>query len=79
MDGEAGLWTTSGYIGLPPLARVMGVGRQQQQLSFLNCADVCMYVVNKQFELLKFVFQSVYIDLQYDEISLTFTAGSVCL
>ena len=27
MDGEAGWWTTS---GLPPLARVMGVGRQQQ-------------------------------------------------
>ena len=30
MDGEAGWWTTSGIIGLPPLARVMGVGRQQQ-------------------------------------------------
>ena len=29
-DGEAGWWTTSGNIGLPPLARVMGVGRQQQ-------------------------------------------------
>ena len=25
------------------------------------------------------VFDSVYVDLQYDEISLTFTAGSVCL
>ena len=34
--------------------------------------------VTKQFELLKFVFDSVYVDLQYDEISLTFTAGSVC-
>ena len=33
MDGEAGWWTTSGNIGLPPLARVMGVGRQQQQLT----------------------------------------------
>ena len=31
MDGEAGWWTTSRNIGLPPLARVMGVGRQQQQ------------------------------------------------
>ena len=30
MDGEAGWWSTSGNIGLPPLARVMGVGRQQQ-------------------------------------------------
>ena len=29
MDGEAGWWTTSGNIELPPLARVMGVGRQQ--------------------------------------------------
>ena len=31
MDGEAGWWTTCGNIGLPPLARVMGMGRQQQQ------------------------------------------------
>ena len=38
-----------------------------------------MCVVNKQFELLEFIFDSVYVDLQYDEISLTFTAGSVCL
>ena len=30
LDGEAGWWTTSGNIGLPPLARVMGVGRQQE-------------------------------------------------
>ena len=30
IDGEAGWWTTNGNIGLPPLARVMGVGRQQQ-------------------------------------------------
>ena len=38
-----------------------------------------MCVVNKQFELLEFVFHFVYVDLQYDEISLTFTAGSVSL
>ena len=38
-----------------------------------------MCVVNKQFELLEFVFDSVYVDLQYDEISLTSTAGSVSL
>ena len=49
------------------------------QLDFLNCDDICMCVVNKQFELLEFVFYSVYVGLQYDEISLTFTAGSVCL
>ena len=49
------------------------------ELGFLNCDDVCMCVVNKQFELLEFVFDSVYVDMQYNEISLTFTAGSVCL
>ena len=38
-----------------------------------------MCLVNKQFELLEFVSESVYVDLQYDEISLTFTAGPVCL
>ena len=38
-----------------------------------------MWVVNKQFELLEFVFNSVYVDLKYNEISLAFTAGSVCL
>ena len=31
------------------------------------------------FELLGFVFDSIYVDLQCNEISLTFTAGSVCL
>ena len=45
----------------------------RNELGILNC------VVNKQFELLEFVFDSVYVDLQYDEISLTFTAGSVSL
>ena len=49
------------------------------ELGFLNCDDVCMCIVNKQFERLEFVSESVYVDLQYDEISLTFTSGSVCL
>ena len=49
------------------------------ELGFLNSYDSCMCVVNKQFELLEFVFDSVYVDLQYDEISLTFIAGSVSL
>ena len=81
MDGEAGWCTTSGKIGLPPLARVMGMGRQQQahrvqtvlelctfffcfwdELSFLDCDDICMCIVNKHFEVLKFVFNSVYVD-----------------
>ena len=38
-----------------------------------------MCVMTKQFELLEFFFNSVYFDLQYDEISLTFTAGYVSL
>ena len=49
------------------------------ELGFLNCDDICMCVINKQFVLLEFVFDSIYVDLQYDEISLTFTAGSVSL
>ena len=49
------------------------------EVGFLNCDDVCMCVVNKQFELLEFVSESVYVDLQCDEIYLTFTAGPVCL
>ena len=48
-------------------------------LGFLNCDDICMCVVNKQFELLEFVFDPVYVDLQYDESTLTFTAWSVSL
>ena len=50
------------------------------ELGFLNCDDICMCVVNKQFELLELVFYPVYVDLQYDDISITFTVGFVwCL
>ena len=49
------------------------------ELGFLHCGDICMCVMNKQFELLEFVFDSVYVDLQYDEISHNSTAGSVSL
>ena len=49
------------------------------ELGFLYCDDVCMYVLNKQVELFKFVFDCVYVDLQYDEIDVTFTAGSASL
>ena len=38
-----------------------------------------MCVLNKPFELLEFVFDSVYVDRKYDKISLIFTAGSVYL
>ena len=50
------------------------------ELDFLNCDNVCMCVVNKQFELLEFVSESVYVNLQYDKISLTFLLGlCVCV
>ena len=49
----------------------------RDELGCLNCDDACMCVVNKQFELLEFVSKSVCVDLQYDSIFLTFTAGSV--
>ena len=53
----------------------------RSELDFLNSDDICMYEVNKEFEfdLLEFDFDSVYVDLQYDEIYLTFTVGSVSL
>ena len=35
------------------------------ELGLPNCDDIYMCVVNKQFELLEFVFDSVYVDLQY--------------
>ena len=47
------------------------------ELGFMNCDDICMCVVNKQFVLVEFVFESVYVDLQYDEISLTFAVWYV--
>ena len=49
------------------------------ELGFLNCDDIYMCIVNNQLELFEFVFDSVYVYLQYDEIYLTFTAGSVSL
>ena len=48
------------------------------ELDFLNCDDICMCVENEQYKLFEFVFDSVYVNLKYDEISLTFTAGSLC-
>ena len=40
---------------------------------------IVLHNFNKQFELIEFISESVYVDLQYDEISLTFTAGHACL
>ena len=51
----------------------------RDELGFLNCDDIGMCVVNNHFEPLEFVFDSVYLDLQYDEISFTFTVGFVSL
>ena len=38
-----------------------------------------MCVVNKQFELLEFVSESVYVDLQYNKISLLLLGLCVCV
>ena len=42
------------------------------ELGFLNCDDICICVVNKS------CLDSVYVDMQYGEIDLTFTVGYVC-
>ena len=47
------------------------------ELGFLNCDDICMCAVNLQFTLPELVFNSVYINLKYNEIYLTFTVGCV--
>ena len=47
--------------------------------AFLNCDDIGMYVLNKQFELFTFIFNSIYVDLKYNMIALTFITGSVYL
>ena len=47
------------------------------ELGFLECDVICMCVMSKHFELLEFVLNSVYVDLKYNEMSLTFTAGYV--
>ena len=49
------------------------------ELGFLMCDDICMCVVNQQIWLPAFVFNSVYIDLNYYEIYFTFASGSVRL
>ena len=51
----------------------------RDDFGFLNCDDICMCDVNKQFKLFEFVFDSVYVDLQYNDISLISTSGYVSL
>ena len=56
---------------------VVMMGRGRGELGFLNCDDICICVVNKQFELLEFVFESVYVDLQF--ISLLLLGLCACV
>ena len=49
------------------------------ELGFLDCGDICMCVENNHYVHLEFIFNFVYVDLKYNAISLTFTAGYVCL
>ena len=37
------------------------------EIIFMNCDDICMCVVNRKFEPLEFVFNSVYFELKYNE------------
>ena len=48
------------------------------ELGFLNSDAICMCVVNKQFELLELVLDSIYADLQYDEIFLSLLLLGLC-
>ena len=57
-------------IGTRQVVMYFGCECFRGKLGFLNCDDICMCVVNKPFELL----DSVYVDLQYDEFTPTFTA-----
>ena len=66
----------------PTSCLMQPIGVHCCEVMYFGCfgfRGVCMCVVNMQFELLEFVSENVYIDLLYDEISLTFTAGSVRL
>ena len=46
---------------------------------YLDHLKLCVVCINVCHEFFEFVFDSVYVDLQYDDISLTFTAGFVSL
>ena len=47
-------------------------------LGFQNCYDICMCVVNKQFELLEFMFDSVMLTSSMMRFLIFFTAEFVC-
>ena len=49
MDGEAGWWTSGGKIGLIQLARVKGVGKQQQ-MGFEEAQCACVKDVKQTHE-----------------------------
>ena len=86
VDGKSVVMNVTLYLMIvmspPPTYRcwsyVLCVFYFRGELGFLDCNDICMCVVNKHFELLEIVFNSVYVYMKYNEISLTFTVGSVC-
>ena len=60
------------------------------ELGFLDCDNICMCVVNKHFEPVELIFNSVYVDLKYYEWTFSYlrhtripwlylVLGSVCL
>ena len=48
LDGEAGWWTTSDKIGLPPLARVTRMGRQHREYNTYNIQDMTYRHIGRQ-------------------------------
>ena len=65
----------------PTSCLVQPIGTHRGEVMYFGCVcfRVSVCVANKQFELLEIVFNSVYVGLQYDKISTTFTAGFVSL
>ena len=49
---------------IPTQKKYFGCFGLRGERGCLNCDDICVSVVHKQFELLEFVFDSVYVDLQ---------------
>ena len=49
------------------------------ELDFLNCDAICVCVVNKQFEFLEFILNSVHVDLKIKFIALSLLELRACV
>ena len=73
------LMLESMYVVVNGMLSLMIVMSPHHSSCNLSMRTVVKLSMNKQFELLEFVLHSVYVDQKYNEIYLTFTAGSVDL